>query len=121
MRQPIIRPCNPELEFLRMPREERPVLARFLEKILARPATTAVDDARECVRHYTDEIREYIEDTGEAPASLDRYTCGADYQHEARINPELFRVAIERINSIAARGFRGPELAEAIELIIKNL
>ena len=119
MRRPRMMLCDPEREFLRMPREERPAFARFLEKLLARRPD--VDDARECVRHYADEIREYIEDKGAAPASLDRYTCGADYQHEANINPELFRVAVERINSVAALGIRGEHLREAIDLVINNL
>jgi hypothetical protein len=81
---------------------------------------TAVADARECARHYLDEITEYIEDTGSAPATLDRYTCGADYQFEAGIIPELFACIIGRINALAAHGLRGAELRELRDLALES-
>lgn len=80
-----------------------------------------LEDARACLRQYADEIRESIEDTGRAPMELARYTCGADYQHEAEIDPALFWTAVYRINLIARYGMRGEQLREAIDLVIRNL
>jgi len=102
-----------------MPREDRPEFARFLRRILGK--SSALEDARACLQHYADEIREYIEDSGCAPLNLDRYTCGADYRHEAKIDPTLVRVAVQRINAIAHVFRFRPELREAIDLVISNL
>lgn len=84
-------------------------------------STATLDDARECVRHYRDEIAEYIEDHGRAPVELEQYTCGAEYGHEAEIEPAIFWSAIQRINLIARYGMRGEELREVIDLVIRNL
>lgn len=81
---------------------------------------TAIDDARACALHYLDEILEYIEDTGDAPATLDKYTCGADYQHDAGIVPELFACIVGRINSLAKYGLRGAELREVLTLALES-
>lgn len=83
--------------------------------------TNQLEDARACLRHYADDIRECVEDTGRAPMELDRYTCGADYQHEANIDPALFWCAVYRINLIARYGMRGEQLREVIDLVIRNL
>lgn len=80
-----------------------------------------LEDARACLRHYADEIRESIEDTGRAPVELERYTCGADYQHEANIDPALFWSAIQRINLVACYGMKGEQLREVIDLVIRNV
>ena len=80
-----------------------------------------LEDTRACLRHYADEIREYIEDNGRAPVELERYACGADYQHEANIDPALFRVGIERINSVTSLLFFPADIREAIDLVIRNL
>lgn len=84
-------------------------------------APNELEDARACLQHYADEIREYIEDNGRAPVELQRYTCGADYQHEANFNPALFWTAVHRINLIAGYGMRGEQLREVIDLVIRNL
>ena len=80
-----------------------------------------LEDVRACLRHYEYEIREYIEDNGRAPVELHRYTCGADYQHEASIDPALFRSGIERINSVTGLLFFPEDIREAIDLVIRNL
>jgi hypothetical protein len=80
----------------------------------------AINDARECARHYLDEIIEYIDETGSAPATLDRYTCGVDYQHEAGIIPELFACIIGRINTLAQYGPRGETLREILTLALES-
>ncbi len=83
-------------------------------------AAPAFLETRECVRHYLDEILEAIADKGQAPTSIDAYTCGPDFAHEAGIDLELFRVTVEGFNHLAEY-VKGDELRELATIILDNM
>lgn len=83
-------------------------------------AAPAFIETRECVRHYLNEILEYIESTGQAPTAIDAYTCGSDYAHEAGIDLDLFRVTVEGFNHLAGY-VKGDELREVATVVLNNM
>lgn len=83
-------------------------------------AAPAFIETRECVRHYLDEILEFIGEHGQAPTAIDAYTCGSDYAHEAGIDSELFRVVVEGFNHLAEY-VKGDELREVATVVLNNM